>query len=61
MAFHPSAIGAMGSALQKSGRNTTYSCSCPAYLGGDESAKPWAAMIEAGCNSWRNWEDIQYD
>ena len=36
-----------------------FSCSWPAYLGGNESTKPWAAMIAAGCNSWRNWEDIQ--
>lgn len=49
---------AMGTALQSSGRNIVYSCSWPAYLGGNETAKPWAAMIAAGCNSWRNWEDI---
>jgi hypothetical protein len=48
-----------GQALQGSGRNITFSCSWPAYLGANESAKPWAAMIAAGCNSWRNWEDIQ--
>ena len=52
---------AMGTALQATGVNITYSCSWPAYLGGDESAKPFAAMIAAGCNSWRNWEDIQCD
>ena len=49
---------AMGAALQKSGRNITYSCSWPAYLGSDESSKPWDAMIAAGCNLWRNWHDI---
>ena len=49
---------AMGAALQSSGRDIVYSCSWPAYLGGNESAKPWAAMIASGCNSWRNWEDI---
>jgi len=49
---------AMGTALQKSGRNITYSCSWPAYLGGNETAKPWADMIQAGCNLWRNWHDI---
>ena len=52
---------AMGSGLQATGREIVYSCSWPAYLGGNESAKPWAAMIAAGCNSWRNWEDIQCD
>ena len=40
---------------------TTSSCSWPAYLGGNESAKPFDRMIAAGCNSWRNWEDIQCD
>lgn len=52
---------AMGAALQASGRNITYSCSWPAYLGGDESTKPFDAMIDAGCNLWRNWIDIQCD
>ena len=50
---------AAGAALQATGRSITYSCSWPAYLGSDESAKPWDAMIEAGCNLWRNWRDIQ--
>lgn len=52
---------AMGTALHASGRDIVYSCSWPAYLGGDESAKPFDAMINAGCNLWRNWIDIQCD
>lgn len=50
---------AAGAALQKTCRNITYSCSWPAYLGSDESSKPFQAMIDAGCNLWRNWDDIQ--
>lgn len=50
---------AMGAALQATGRHIVYSCSWPAYLGGNETSKPFEAMIAAGCNSWRNWEDIQ--
>ena len=50
---------AMGAALQATGANITYSCSWPAYLGGNESAKPFDAMVAAGCNTWRNWADIQ--
>jgi len=50
---------AAGAALQATGRNISYSCSWPAYLGGDESSKPFDAMIDAGCNLWRNWDDIQ--
>lgn len=50
---------AMGAALQKTGRNITYSCSWPAYLGSNETSKPWSKMIDAGCNLWRNWRDIQ--
>jgi hypothetical protein len=46
---------AMGSALEQSGRNITYSCSWPAYLGDDENTKPFGEMVEAGCNLWRNW------
>ena len=53
------AYPAMGTALAKTKRDIVYSCSWPAYLGGNESAKPWDAMIASGCNSWRNWEDIQ--
>jgi hypothetical protein len=52
---------AFGAALQASGRNITYSCSWPAYLGKNESTKPFEAMIAAGCNLWRNWEDIAND
>merc|ERR1712113_794716 len=50
---------AAGAALQATGRNISYSCSWPAYLGSDESKKPYQAMIDAGCNLWRNWRDIQ--
>ena len=36
-----------------------YSCSWPAYLGDDESTKPFQSMYHtAGCNTWRNWADI---
>lgn len=49
----------MGHALQASGRDIVYSCSWPAYLGGDEDKKPFEAMVAAGCNLWRNWHDIQ--
>lgn len=49
----------LGKALQQSGREITYSCSWPAYLGDDESKKPFDRMIDAGCNLWRNWWDIE--
>ena len=49
----------MGHALQASGRDIVYSCSWPAYLGSNESSKPFEAMVAAGCNLWRNWHDIQ--
>jgi hypothetical protein len=49
----------LGWALQQSGREITYSCSWPAYLGNDESTKPFDRMIDAGCNLWRNWHDIE--
>jgi hypothetical protein len=48
----------MGAALQKTGRDVVYSCSWPAYLGDDENRKPYARMTAAGCNLWRNWDDI---
>lgn len=49
----------MGSALRATGRDIVYSCSWPAYLGNNETTKPFDDMIAAGCNSWRNWDDIQ--
>jgi len=48
----------LGKALQQSGREIAYSCSWPAYLGDDERIKPYDRMIDAGCNLWRNWHDI---
>eukprot|EP01003_Olkasia_polycarbonata_P003061 NODE_162_length_1323_cov_114.195447_g129_i0.p1 GENE.NODE_162_length_1323_cov_114.195447_g129_i0~~NODE_162_length_1323_cov_114.195447_g129_i0.p1 ORF type:complete len:406 (+),score=114.91 NODE_162_length_1323_cov_114.195447_g129_i0:29-1219(+) len=50
---------AMGKGLNESGRAIVYSCSWPAYLGANETAKPFDKMIAAGCNLWRNWADIQ--
>lgn len=49
---------AMGRALQRTGRNITYSCSWPAYLGDNETVKPYSEMKQAGCNLWRNWRDV---
>jgi len=48
-----------GQALQKTGRKITYSCSWPAYLGDDESKKPFKEMADAYCDTWRNWGDIE--
>jgi hypothetical protein len=49
----------MGSALQVSGRDIVYSCSWPAYIGSNESEKPFQTFIDDGCHLWRNWDDIQ--
>ncbi|GAB5354412.1 hypothetical protein AAMO2058_000116800 [Amorphochlora amoebiformis] len=48
----------MGRALEGSGRNITYSCSWPAYLGTNETAKNFSEFRRAGCHLWRNWDDI---
>lgn len=48
----------MGKAIGDSSRNMSYSCSWPAALGNNETAKPFDAMIADGCNLWRNWHDI---
>ena len=59
-ADYPAGYLAMGEALRAAGqRPITYSCSWPAYLGGDENTKPFGQMAAAGCNLWRNWDDIQ--
>jgi alpha-N-acetylgalactosaminidase len=51
----------MGAALEASGRDIVYSCSWPAYIGSNESEKPFDTFILDGCNLWRNWDDIQCD
>jgi hypothetical protein len=57
--YYATGFSRMGAALNATGRNITYSCSWPAYLGDDEAVKPFAEMIAMGCNLWRNWHDIQ--
>lgn len=49
----------MGAALEASGADIVYSCSWPAYIGSNESVKPFSEMIMDGCNLWRNYDDIQ--
>jgi hypothetical protein len=58
IAGYESGYPAMGEALANSGRDIVYSCSWPAYLGSDESAKPFSSFTAAGCDLWRNWDDI---
>jgi alpha-N-acetylgalactosaminidase len=55
----PRGYAAMGSALRRVGAPVIYSCSWAAYLGDNESAKPFDQMAAAGCHLWRNWRDVQ--
>ncbi|CAE8645823.1 unnamed protein product, partial [Polarella glacialis] len=57
-AYYEKGYHVMGSALEASGRPITYSCSWPAYIGDNESTKPFGEFIMDGCNLWRNWNDI---
>jgi len=59
VAYYSTGYPLMGNALAASGRDIVYSCSWPAYLGSNESTKPFQTMIDIGCNLWRNWDDIQ--
>jgi hypothetical protein len=56
--YYPVGYPKFGAALQATGRDIVYSCSWPAYLGDDESTKPFAALASAGCNLWRNYLDM---
>ena len=47
---YPQGYAAMGTALQNSGRDIVFSCSWAAYLGDNETAKPFREMTNAGCN-----------
>lgn len=60
-AAYPKGYKDMGAALAASGRNITYSCSWPAYIGNDETQKPFDTFIADNCNLWRNWDDVQCD
>ena len=53
--YYPTGYKAMGAALESVGRDIVYSCSWPAYIGSNESQKPFATFIMDGCNLWRNW------
>jgi hypothetical protein len=57
--YYPAGYAAMGAALEATGRPIVYSCSWPAYIGDNETEKPFATFIMDGCNLWRNWDDIQ--
>lgn len=55
----------MGAALEVSGRDIVYSCSWPDYTMcdvmhdcGNISVVDWGAVINAGCNQFRVWRDI---
>ena len=58
-AYYAAGYKAMGAALEATGRPIEYSCSWPAYIGSNETTKPFSTFIADGCNSWRNWDDIQ--
>eukprot|EP00698_Gefionella_okellyi_P025551 TRINITY_DN9404_c0_g1_i1.p1 TRINITY_DN9404_c0_g1~~TRINITY_DN9404_c0_g1_i1.p1 ORF type:complete len:395 (+),score=66.77 TRINITY_DN9404_c0_g1_i1:366-1550(+) len=57
--YYPIGYPSMGEALEATGRDIVYSCSWPAYLGNDEASKPFQSFLDADCNLWRNWDDIQ--
>lgn len=59
--YYPKGYAAMGAALEATGRDIVYSCSWPAYVGDNETEKPFGTYIMDGCNLWRNWDDIQCD
>jgi hypothetical protein len=55
----------MGSALEATGAAIVYSCSWPDYTMcdvqhdcGNISVVDWSAVVNAGCNQWRVWRDI---
>lgn len=56
--YYAQGYAAMGAALQATGRPIEFSCSWPAYLGSDETQKPFGAMVGDGCNLWRNYIDM---
>ncbi len=55
--YYQAGYRAMGAALAATGRDIVYSCSWPAYIGDDETTKPFAEFISDGCNLWYGWLD----
>ncbi len=53
--YYPAGYALMGAALESTGRDIMYSCSWPAYIGDNETQKPFGAFVMDGCNLWRNW------
>ena len=49
--YYPGGYKAMGAALEATGREIVYSCSWPAYIGDDESVKPFNTFISASSSS----------
>ena len=41
LSYYEGGYKAMGAALEASGRDMVYSCSWPAYIGSNESVKPF--------------------
>ena len=48
----------LGESLRATGRKIQYSCGWPAYLGDNETAKPYDEIVQSPCVTWRNWSDI---
>lgn len=46
--YYPTGYPTMGNALIATGRDIQFSCSWPAYLGDNETTKPWQQIIDAG-------------
>jgi hypothetical protein len=46
--YYKEGYAAMGKGLQNSGRDIVYSCSWPAYIGSDETVKPFQEFIDDG-------------
>ena len=49
LSYYPHGYSAMGAALEASGRDVVYSCSWPAYIGDNETQKPFDTFIMDGC------------
>ena len=45
LSYYQTGYAAMGAALEASGRDVVYSCSWPAYIGSNESVKPFGEYL----------------
>ena len=57
-AYFATGYAALGAAIGEQPRPMAFSCSWPYYIGGNETTKDWAQVLDAGCVTGRSFVDV---